>query len=222
MSKYRISANLVWDVESDSDFKTVREIAQQQLKEVLANSSLASKLSFKSHVGLNKLRDKPKFWIIGEFKPEEVLPFVTMSETRKEYTIDGKTYMVRMNSHRYFTFARSLACASCGIKGSKMILETHNSIHPHFNLYAEEDGNLVLMTKDHIKPRCNGGESNYANYQTLCCICNGIKGSHDISLSDLNKLRQIYKENKKLSSKKLYALIEEAKKTLLEAKVSLQ
>ena len=40
----------------------------------------------------------------------------------------------------------------------------------------DENGNEVLMTKDHIWAKANGGKSNLANYQTMCHPCNHAKG----------------------------------------------
>jgi 5-methylcytosine-specific restriction endonuclease McrA len=56
-------------------------------------------------------------------------------------------------SKRYAIFKRDgFMCLCCG----------HNVI---------ED-----LTLDHIIPRCMGGKNNVRNLQTLCVICNGVKG----------------------------------------------
>lgn len=49
---------------------------------------------------------------------------------------------------------------------------------PHFNLYAEHPSNKshVLMTRDHIVPRCLGGSNKIENSQTMCRKCNSRKG----------------------------------------------
>lgn len=47
----------------------------------------------------------------------------------------------------------------------------------HFNLYAlKENGHEVLMTKDHIIPKCKGGGLSLSNLQTMCHKCNQKKG----------------------------------------------
>jgi hypothetical protein len=40
-----------------------------------------------------------------------------------------------------------------------MVLEyaSPDNLTPNFNLYAEEDGEMVLMTQDHIVPDSKGG-----------------------------------------------------------------
>ena len=47
----------------------------------------------------------------------------------------------------------------------------------HFNLYAiGENGNWILMTKDHITPKSRGGRDHLSNLQTMCDQCNNRKG----------------------------------------------
>jgi hypothetical protein len=48
---------------------------------------------------------------------------------------------------------------------------------PHFNLYAEREGELVQMTKDHKQPKSKGGADHIDNMQTMCCTCNELKGN---------------------------------------------
>jgi hypothetical protein len=68
-----------------------------------------------------------------------------------------------------------------------MLQAHHAGEPPHLNLYhvgeeleewknLSKDG-LVMMTKDHITPRSQGGPTNWENLQTMCTICNGKKGS---------------------------------------------
>lgn len=44
-------------------------------------------------------------------------------------------------------------------------------------------GHNVLsdLTLDHIIPQCLGGKNNARNLQTLCVLCNGLKGSKIIN-----------------------------------------
>lgn len=104
---------------------------------------------------------------------------------RKKYKIDFDGDMIKMCSDRYYTFIKSTDCSFCGVKGSFFRKERHcdkdgNPLTEsyHFNLYAiKENGEEVLMTKDHIIPRSRGGRNNIKNYQTACEECNGEKGS---------------------------------------------
>lgn len=102
---------------------------------------------------------------------------------------------IPMISLRYQVFARSRFCVCCGIEGTyfakersaRKIKNRKNSDEIffqattpawHFNLYATAfDGKEILMTKDHIVPRSEGGTDSLSNLQTMCKPCNNKKGS---------------------------------------------
>ena len=117
-------------------------------------------------------------------------------------TIGRYRYTVRQGSLRYKTFAKSTVCCCCGIVGTRMLLDTPKigSGSAHYNLYAEWNGKLVLMTKDHIIPRSKGGPDTVDNMRTMCDTCNGHRGDLDISLDDLYEL-VIEKERERLARK---------------------
>ncbi len=121
----------------------------------------------------------------GRFTPDQVLPFSTPFDKkfRKGYLgADGKVHPVKMGSDRYWCFAvHGLTCVECGIEGKFFALESHKYQSEirrfHFNLYGiDEDGNEVLMTKDHIQPKSKGGKNHITNYQPMCYKCNHRKG----------------------------------------------
>jgi len=134
-----------------------------------------------------------KYEVLGTFAPDDVLPHITRERTRRDYAgDDGRVWQVRMNSHRYWTFRRSLSCVVCGIEGTVMSLERTEGTggQPHFNLYATAgDGKRVLMTKDHIEPRSKGGCDGDGNFQTMCTVCNGLKSNHRLTLEQTSRLR---------------------------------
>ena len=88
---------------------------------------------------------------------------------------------VKMNSLRYRVFRANNKCVRCGIEGAYFALEkSHGSKQDwhHFNLYAlNENGDEVMMTKDHILPKSKGGKDHMENMQTMCAICNSAKGN---------------------------------------------
>lgn len=86
--------------------------------------------------------------------------------------------LIYMSSLRYEVFKKSLVCCKCGLKGSFFAKEKDcKSDRYHFNLYAiNENGEEILMTKDHIIPKILGGSNNIENLQTMCTVCNGKKG----------------------------------------------
>lgn len=92
-------------------------------------------------------------------------------------------YRVKTHSLRYKTFRKSRCCVACGLEGSFFAL--HKSDCPsepedraHLQFWAAlPDGNLRLMTKDHIIPKSRGGGDHLKNMQTMCSRCNTEKGS---------------------------------------------
>lgn len=102
-----------------------------------------------------------------------------------------------MSSQRFYVFKTSTKCAACDLEGKYFQLEKNeNDLIPHLNFYAKENDEQILMTKDHIRAKAYGGKNNLSNYQTMCTICNNIKGNSFIRLEDLKKLRDIYNLNK--------------------------
>lgn len=96
-----------------------------------------------------------------------------------QINLDGD--LVKGNSQRYQTFfTKGCKCAVCGIEGKYFAKEKylkHKSYH--LNLYAvDNNGNEILMTKDHIIPRSKGGIDDVSNYQTMCKLCNEAKGNN--------------------------------------------
>ena len=151
---------------------------------------------------------------IAEFPIDLVLNNVFC--IKKTFIHDNKEYVVRMNSQRYFMFRENLFCVCCSLKGTKMFLEHYIAdMTPHFNLYGEKDDQLILMTKDHIVAKALGGQDKHSNYQTMCSVCNNLKGHSCLTLDSLKKLRRIFDENKNsLPKKKLNLLLEKEKNRL--------
>lgn len=149
------------------------------------------------------MRKRREWRRLAEFAPEDVLPYAGPTSTPKYYAdLQGREWPVKMCSHRYGTFQTSLSCACCGITGSVMILEYQlrgnmgdpEFKKPHFNLYAVTQDGLILMTKDHIVPRSEGGEDILSNYQTMCVLCNSLKGSDQVDMEVVRERRKQYDE----------------------------
>lgn len=120
------------------------------------------------------------------YNTSEILPFLTLPNTPKlERKRDYDGDLVKMDSQRYYVFRESLNCHYCNIEGVKFCKERTRFLDPkrvnnssyHFNLYAVVDGEDVLMTKDHVIPRSEGGRDIVSNYVTCCTKCNNEKGS---------------------------------------------
>ena len=106
----------------------------------------------------------------------------TMFNPRTTYVMfDGDK--IKSTSLRYQVFfTKGIRCVCCGIEGKFFAKEKgHGSSQDryHLNLYAvDENGNEVLMTKDHIVPRAFGGKDTLDNLQPMCQYCNSKKGSN--------------------------------------------
>lgn len=116
------------------------------------------------------------------YLPEEVLPYIEIKTGIRDKEFDGD--MVHMDSQRYIVFNNNLKCQHCGIEGKYFVKESNDYKKEekdriyHFNLYGiDENGEEVLMTKDHIIPKSKGGKNTISNYQTMCVHCNMKKGN---------------------------------------------
>lgn len=93
------------------------------------------------------------------------------------FILDGDR--IKADSQRYKLFMeKSIECVDCDIVGRYFKKEkfAHDKTY-HLNLYAvDSDGHEVLMTKDHIVAKANGGKDYMSNYQTMCTTCNTKKG----------------------------------------------
>lgn len=101
----------------------------------------------------------------------------TKDNDEAQIKLDGD--VIKGNSDRYKTFfTKGIKCVICGIEGDFFAKEKFPFDKSyHLNLYAiNENGEEVLMTKDHILPRSKGGKNHISNYQTMCMICNNLKG----------------------------------------------
>jgi len=126
---------------------------------------------------------KPPHYIRKEiYSIEDVLKHVKLDSTKKDI-IDFDGDPMKIGSDRYKTFKfKGLVCVKCGLEGKffakeKFIKQSLIESY-HFNLYAiNENGEEVLMTKDHIQPKSKGGKDFIENYQPMCTICNEEKGN---------------------------------------------
>jgi len=109
----------------------------------------------------------------------------SIDATNKKRIVDFDGDPIKMDSQRYYLFKRDgCVCVDCGLEGTFFRKERDanfnhkQAIEPrfHFNLYAiDENGEEVMITKDHIWPKSKGGSNTMKNYQVLCYTCNQKK-----------------------------------------------
>ena len=219
MAKYRVSANLVWDMDGN-DSKLVEQEAMERLIGMAKSAGVRLR---NPKLSLNKLKELNSSTTLAEYPPDEILKLIARDGHRREFTIGDAVYRVKMNSQRYFTFQENKKCVACGVEGTKILLELPNGCeYPHFNLYAEENGENVLMTKDHKIPVARGGKDVMENYQTKCAICNNIKGKDILHLDDLKVLRELHNKcvAEHMSSTQLHQVVQEEKVRLMTNRTS--
>jgi len=57
----------------------------------------------------------------------------------------------------------------CELSGYHFALGEDNGGGIHLDLYAyDHEGDLMMLTIDHIKPKSKGGKNHIKNYQTMC------------------------------------------------------
>lgn len=219
MTTYKTIVTLTWKFDSDKGHGDSLEYAKRQLDRILETNPKGSDFDgFAVQVDLAKMKDRKRLIHLGAFGLDDVFPFVTAEDTKKEYSVGDKTYQVRMNSDRYHVFRTNNLCVSCGLAGSKMILDMNpGDSSPHFNMYAEENGRLVLMTKDHKLAKSKGGTDDLDNYQTMCATCNNLKGAYNLTLQQCMELRTLYDNGDKLPRKELRDLINKRREEMASA-----
>ncbi len=155
---------------------------------------------------------------LASYSIKELLPDIPSygePTVKKNFKLDdGTTFNVKINSQRLRIFKESTKCICCGIEGTIFALERHTKENPHINLYAvDRSGKLILMTKDHILPSSQSGNNTFRNLQTMCSVCNGLKGGFPITNEQLQEIRTKYLSliNGGMGHKKAFHIIEKMK-----------
>lgn len=222
MTEYKVISTLMWKFESNLSERECMEAAKRQLKAITNTNPCGREYdSFSMRVDLVPLKDRMRLIHIGSFDPEDVFPFITVEDSKREYRIGDEIYEVRMNSERYHVFKSNPYCVACGLQGTRMLLDKNpGDLTPHFNFYAVENDRLVLMTKDHILPKSKGGNDELSNYSTCCAICNNLKGDHDLSYDQVRRLRLLENNHNKLPRKELRNLINKTREEMSQSNIA--
>ena len=218
MGTYKTIVTLTWKFDSEDSHEDCLDQAKKQIDEILEIQPHGGNFeNFTVQVDLVKMKERKKLIHLFKYSPDDVFPYVTQEESKKEFIVGDKIFQVRMNSDRYHVFKNDRSCASCGLVGKYMILDMNpGDTSPHFNLYAEEHGRLILMTKDHILAKSKGGTDTLYNLKTCCAICNNLKANYDLSYEDVKYLRALYRNPNKMSKKDLRDLINTERNKLVQ------
>jgi 5-methylcytosine-specific restriction endonuclease McrA len=222
MKTYKTIVTLTWKFDSNHSYDECLLHAKNQLDEILNLQPQGKDFeNFTAQVDLVKMRERKKLIHIAKYSPDDIFPHVTDEEIKKEFIVGDKPYQVKMNSNRYHVFKKNRFCVSCGIEGIYMFLDMNpGDSSPHFNLYAEEHGRLVLMTKDHIVAKSKGGNESLDNFQTCCSTCNNLKANYDLCYEDVRYLRSLLINPNKLSKKDLREFIHAERERLVQKQLS--
>jgi len=117
----------------------------------------------------------------------------TFYKTPRKVNIAGYEINCHSTRMKLLFVHRELTCKCCGIKASFAAIEScpASKGHKGINFYGYDyDGNEVLLTWDHMIPKSIGGKNNMKNSQTLCTICNVIKGNN-LHFREIRKVREM-------------------------------
>jgi 5-methylcytosine-specific restriction endonuclease McrA len=204
MSVFKATATLSFTFQHDGSPGQAKQKAEEILEHLVYETD-------EYHVTVvtqvEKLDQEPPVIKLREYPLDKILSLVPdnfVEHERRIFTVNKVKYVVKITSDRYRLFKKNPKCVACGLEGTRLFLERHtaaeNPAHEtqdgqaHFNLYGEENGKLILMTKDHIKAKAFGGADSLENYQTMCSVCNGLKASYPLDLDGVVKMREIYKQ----------------------------
>lgn len=121
------------------------------------------------------------------------LPTFINNITPRRFEIAGHIINCRSTRMKLLFVHRELTCKCCGLKAAFAAVETCPSSKgwKSLNFYGyDHEGKEVLLTWDHIKPRSLGGKNTLSNSQTLCFICNGLKGN-ELHFREIRKIREM-------------------------------
>jgi 5-methylcytosine-specific restriction endonuclease McrA len=214
MPHFKATAFVQWEFDVDGDQAKAVEKAVTLFEEIVDSPLDTEKYKgFNIHVDVQPMKDRPQPVRLREYELKKIVPFITEEETFRAFKVNKKSYNVRMNSQRYHVFRQGTNCVSCGLDGNRLFLETNNidDDQAYFNLYCEDNGKLVVMTKDHIKPKAYGGLDVLDNLQPMCYTCNQLKASYPLDLEGVRALREIAKKHSHLSKKQLNDKIQKAR-----------
>ncbi|MEK6828910.1 MAG: HNH endonuclease [Nanoarchaeota archaeon] len=148
---------------------------------------------------MNKAKLKThKYKILKTYTPKEI-----KSYGNAEFFYDKEVTDKKIKLHRAHVLNKvGYQCVEpgCNITGFHFGLGVDKGGGIHLDLYGyDKDGDLIMMTIDHIKPKAKGGHNHISNYATLCKIHNEIK-AHNYNMNRQFKDLCLIYPNEKIES----------------------
>ena len=123
--------------------------------------------------GLKPIKKTHKYKILKTYTLQEIEALEGADFIMDEEFPDKPIRMHRAND--FIKIGYNCVGEGCEVKGTHFALGEDNGGGLHMDLYGYEDGELIMLTIDHIKPKSKGGKNHVKNYQNLCKICNELK-----------------------------------------------
>lgn len=132
-------------------------------------------------MGRNKKYKEPKefqkvhkYTLSKEYSIEEI-----EAMNGEEFFIDPEVTdrKIKLRRANYYTeIGYECASPECNTTGEKYIVGIAKDGAIHLDLYGiDKDGDLHMITIDHIKPKSKGGPDHVSNFQPMCSVCNQTK-----------------------------------------------
>ncbi len=104
---------------------------------------------------------------------DKILSLIPDRSPKLKILLDGDHIVI--NSLRLRNFkVNGTKCFHCGIEGNHFRKDAdNNSIH--LGLYAEKEGREILMVKEIIVLKRDGGIDSVSNMRTSCVDCNEVR-----------------------------------------------
>ena len=202
--RHDVRAVIRWKVRSNQTRDEIERIATETILRALSSSDIPR---FDVRVSSTHSREDSR--VVKEMSWRDSVERIYRSKNSLPVKDRQKTHQAKMNPQRFFLFRENNFCVCCGAEGDRLLVEMRDADKsPHLNLYAGGLDGLTLMTRDHIQPKSLGGCDHLSNYQTMCSVCNSLKGHSNIRLSELASLRRFYDANRGKPKQELHQMVE--------------
>lgn len=201
---HEVRAVVKWRSRSNLPKEEIERLATDTLLRALSSAEIP-----RFDIRVSSAHSREDYRVIREMSWIDSVDRIYRSKNSLPVKDRNKSYQAKMNPQRFFLFRENRFCVCCGVEGDKLLVEIRDADKsPHLNLYANGMDGLTLMTRDHVQPKSLGGCDHLSNYQTMCSVCNSLKGHSNIRLSELKRLRKFYDAHRGKPKQDLHHLVE--------------